>query len=131
MFITPIIKCAKNNDTLSFFTLTEYEEWKRQNNDGKGWVIKYYKGLGTSTSDEAKEYFNDLNKHVKKFKPMDEEDCKLIEMVFAKKNANECKIWIRRRCTLTIMIVRYPSKTSLRRSCCYSYFLIMQDQCHL
>ncbi len=26
---------------------------------------------------------------------MDEEDCKLIEMVFAKKNANECKIWIR------------------------------------
>ncbi len=50
------------------FTLSEYEEWKRQNNYGKGWSIKYYKGLGTNTSDEAKEYFSDLNKHIKKFK---------------------------------------------------------------
>src|SRR6185369_13080737 len=47
-FVTPIIKCTRNNTTVSFFTLTEYEGWKQQNNDGKGWVIKYYKGLGTS-----------------------------------------------------------------------------------
>ena len=95
MFITPIIKCAKNNDTLSFFTLTEYEEWKRQNIDRKYLVIKYYKGLGTSTSDKAKEYFSDLNKHIKRFKPMNEEDHRLIEMAFSKKNADECKIRIR------------------------------------
>src|SRR6266540_2789970 len=94
-FITPIVKCTKNDNTLSFFTLTEYEAWKRQNGDGKGWKIKYYKGLGTSTSDEAKEYFSDLNKHIKKFKPMDEEDHRLIDMAFAKKNAGERKIWIR------------------------------------
>ena len=25
--------------------------------DGKGWNIKYYKGLGTSTGKEFKEYF--------------------------------------------------------------------------
>ena len=84
-FITPIIKCTKDNNTVLFFTLTEYEGWKRQNNDGKGWVIKYYKGLGTSTSDEVQEYFSDLGKHIKRFKPMDEEDRKLIEMAFAKK----------------------------------------------
>src|SRR6185369_2323385 len=68
-FITPIVKCTKDNNTKSFFTLSKYEEWKRSNNDGKGWEIKYYKGLGTHTSDEAKEYFSDLDKHIKRFKP--------------------------------------------------------------
>ena len=29
----------------------------------KGWSIKYYKGLGTSTAKEAKEYFRDLEKN--------------------------------------------------------------------
>src|SRR6266540_5392165 len=94
-FITPIVKCTKNDKTISFFTLTEYKEWKRSNNDGRGWTIKYYKSLAHHTLNEIKEYFGDLGKYVKRSKPMDEEDCKLIEMVFAKKNANECKIWIR------------------------------------
>lgn len=35
-FVTPIVKCVKGRRELSFFTLTEYEEWKRNNNDGKG-----------------------------------------------------------------------------------------------
>ena len=95
-FITPIVKCTKNDKTISFFTLTEYKEWKRSNNDGRGWTIKYYKSLAHHTLNEIKEYFGgDLGKYVKRFKPMDEEDCKLIEMVFAKKSANKCKIWIR------------------------------------
>ncbi|CAJ0758091.1 14986_t:CDS:10 [Entrophospora sp. SA101] len=96
-FITPIVKvkCQKDKTVLSFFTIPEYEEWKGENDNGKGWEIKYYKGLGTSTSDEAKEYFNDLDKHVKLFKPMDDEDHKLIEMAFSKKNADERKEWIK------------------------------------
>src|SRR6266511_25988 len=93
-FITPIVKCTKNNNTLSFFTLTEYKAWERQNIDGKGWTIKYYKGLGTHTSDEAEKYFSDLNKHVKKFKEMDDEEHGLLGMVFDKKKADERKTWI-------------------------------------
>ncbi|CAJ0756558.1 11694_t:CDS:2, partial [Entrophospora sp. SA101] len=94
-FITPIVKCSKNKTSIPFYTLRELEEWKNSNDNGKGWTIKYYKGLGTSTSEEAREYFNDLGKHVKKFKPMDDEDHKLIDMAFAKKNADERKSWIR------------------------------------
>lgn len=38
--------------------------WKESTgNDAKGWKIKYYKGLGTSTSAEAKEYFSNLDRH--------------------------------------------------------------------
>src|SRR6266542_2756411 len=79
-FTKPIIKCTKNNDTLSFFTLAEYEEWKRQNNNGKGWKIDYYKGLACGTSGEAREYFRNRNQHIKKFKPINDEDHEAIEM---------------------------------------------------
>ena len=32
------------------------------NNNGKGYTIKYYKGLGTSNRKEAQEYFQNLKK---------------------------------------------------------------------
>ncbi len=47
-FVTPIVKCTKGKQELSFFTIPEYEQWRDANNGGKGWHIKYYKGLGTS-----------------------------------------------------------------------------------
>ena len=48
----------------TFFNLPEYEQWlESTGNDGKGWSIKYYKGLGTSTSAEAKDYFSHLDLH--------------------------------------------------------------------
>ncbi|KAF4698378.1 DNA topoisomerase 2, partial [Perkinsus olseni] len=79
-FVTPIVKCVKGRRELSFFTLTEYEEWKRNNNDGKGWKIKYYKGLGTSTSKEAKEYFSQITKHSLSFDYRDGDDGEAIDM---------------------------------------------------
>ena len=45
-----------------FYTLTDYEIWLRTLSDTeqRKWTIKYYKGLGTSDSKEAKEYFRDM-----------------------------------------------------------------------
>lgn len=31
--------------------------------NAKSWKVKYYKGLGTSTSKEAKEYFSEMGRH--------------------------------------------------------------------
>jgi len=56
--ITPIIKIKKGKIEKSFYTIQDYEKWKIQ--DLKGWNVKYYKGLGTSTTNEAKEYFKDM-----------------------------------------------------------------------
>lgn len=61
-FVTPIIKCTKGNEILSFFTINEYEAWA-EGRSLKGWKVKYYKGLGTSTAKEAKEYFSKINTH--------------------------------------------------------------------
>ena len=68
-FITPIVKAVKGKAERAFFTLPEYTAWKSgAAADGvdagaRGWAIKYYKGLGTSTAAEAKEYFSALGKH--------------------------------------------------------------------
>lgn len=67
-FITPIIKVTKGNEKLAFFTIPEYERWSQSQRDLKSYKIKYYKGLGTSTSQEAKEYFKSIDKHRIRFK---------------------------------------------------------------
>ena len=57
--ITPIVKGFKNQQSVSFFTLKEFNEFKEQHL-GEKWEYKYYKGLGTSTGKEFKEYFKKL-----------------------------------------------------------------------
>jgi DNA topoisomerase-2 len=118
-FITPIVKCTKGKKSETFFTLPEYESWKESTgNDAKGWNIKYYKGLGTSTSSEAKEYFSNLDIHEIHFNEisadyvsgpeddMDEEGSSaeniintgsgLIEMAFSKSKVEDRKRWLNR-----------------------------------
>ncbi|CAD25222.1 DNA TOPOISOMERASE II [Encephalitozoon cuniculi GB-M1] len=90
-FITPIIRATKKGQVRDFFTLPEYEEFKK-NEDG--WNIKYYKGLGTSTSADAKQYFSNLPVHVKSFTPLAAEDKELIDLAFNKKKADARKTWL-------------------------------------
>ena len=54
---TPIVRASKGKDIKTFYNLTEYNMWRET---AIGYHIKYYKGLGTSTRDEGKEYFTDL-----------------------------------------------------------------------
>lgn len=56
---TPILKATKVNKSISFYTMGDYEKWKDSNKSASGYKIKYYKGLGTSTSKEFKEYFKE------------------------------------------------------------------------
>ena len=57
----------------------------------QGWTIKYFKGLGTSTSTEFKEYF--ANKKVVNFVYSDNSD-ETIDKVFNKKRADDRKTWL-------------------------------------
>ena len=88
---TPILKARKGTQELLFYNDAEYETWKQENNNGKGWKIKYYKGLGTSTSKEFKEYFKE-KKEV--FFSHTEESDNAIDMVFNKKRAEDRKTWL-------------------------------------
>ena len=93
-FITPIIKATKGKQTKVFYTLPEYEAWKEANESTAGWSIKYYKGLGTSTANEAKEYFAALDHHRKSFIWESDGDGDLIDMSFSKKRVEDRKAWL-------------------------------------
>ncbi|XP_035203438.1 DNA topoisomerase 2-alpha [Oxyura jamaicensis] len=93
-FITPIIKVSKNKEEIAFYSIPEFEEWKNSTQNYNSWKIKYYKGLGTSTSKEAKEYFADMAKHRIGFKYSGPEDDAAITLAFSKKKVEERKEWL-------------------------------------
>jgi DNA topoisomerase-2 len=88
---TPILKAKKGSQELKFYNEGEYEEWK-SNNETKGWNIKYYKGLGTSTKTEFREYFEE--KKFVGFEHTGHNSDDAIDMVFNKKRADDRKVWL-------------------------------------
>ena len=60
-FATPIIRARIGTETRSFFTQAEYRAWAADRQPA--WV-KYFKGLGTSTNEDAKLYFRNLDAHM-------------------------------------------------------------------
>jgi DNA topoisomerase-2 len=88
---TPILKAKKGVQELKFYNEGEYEDWKKQN-DTKGWNVKYYKGLGTSTKTEFVEYFEEKKFVGFEYNGLTSDDA--IDMVFNKKRADDRKIWL-------------------------------------
>ncbi|KAJ1961864.1 DNA topoisomerase 2 [Dipsacomyces acuminosporus] len=96
-FITPVVRVTnkKTKKRLDFYTESEYKKWfDSQPNSAKGWTAKYYKGLGTSKPEDAREYFSKLDFHRKAFDPAKIEDRKLLDMAFNKKKADDRKEWL-------------------------------------
>jgi DNA topoisomerase-2 len=110
-FVTPIVKATRRGggggESKSFFTVREFEEWRTALPvaERRKWSHKYYKGLGTSTAAEAREYFGNVERHRLRFlwggrdapvaasAPRDAEDA-LIEMAFARDRVDERKRWL-------------------------------------
>lgn len=60
---TPAVKIKRGNRTVqSFYSILDYEKWKATQGGSipVGLSVKHYKGLGTSTREEAREYFTKL-----------------------------------------------------------------------
>jgi DNA topoisomerase II len=89
--VTPIIKATKGTVTESFYTDTAFRVWHAT--PRPGWKIKYYKGLGTSTSAEAREYFKNIKNLTVAF-DMDELTKNSIVLAFDKTKADDRKQWL-------------------------------------
>jgi len=85
--VTPVIKAGKT----WYFTEEEFRQAGQQVPSGPG--VKYYKGLGTSTSAEAKEYFRKIEQLTVKF-TQDTETDKSMVLAFAKAQADDRKEWL-------------------------------------
>jgi DNA topoisomerase-2 len=91
---TPILRAKNRAQTLLFYNEGEYKRWKDSfgPNGQSSWTIKYFKGLGTSTSAEFKEYF--ANKKIVDFVYSGPESDNTIDKVFNKKRADDRKSWL-------------------------------------
>ena len=102
--ITPILKAKKNSSEKVFYTIQDYELWKKV--PKKGWTIKYYKGLGTSTTKEAKEYFKNMKivnyttddsvqqEHLTNLKGGGDYKTNRVDLAFRKDRSNDRKGWL-------------------------------------
>ena len=88
---TPILKAHKGNQTMIFYNEGEYKEWK-ETTPTINWKIKYYKGLGTSTGKEFREYFQ--QKKIVGFHHTGKESDDTIDLIFNKKRACDRKEWL-------------------------------------
>jgi DNA topoisomerase-2 len=94
--LTPIIKATHNRskNVISFYSQRDFDSWKQEQDNNKSfqeWKIKYYKGLGTSTNDEAQEYFKNLNIVSYKY---DKNSDFCLDLAFNKKRADDRKLWL-------------------------------------
>ena len=89
--ITPIVKVTHKKQVKSFYTLTEYNDWITSTSNSHLWKVKYYKGLGTSSAKEAREYFSDikLNNYI-----FTKETDISMNLAFSKDESDKRKEWL-------------------------------------
>jgi DNA topoisomerase II len=99
-FVTPLLKVTKKGkgktSPLALYSLAEYNTWRRDigADAAKSYAVKYYKGLGTSTPAEAKEYFAAFLNNLRPFLWKSDADGECLDMVFDKKRAADRRDWI-------------------------------------
>ena len=88
---TPILRATtKGTGTVeTFYTEADYEAWMRANPTAKV-SLKYYKGLGTSTAKEFKEYMRDKNLVSYQFDNKGTD----LDLVFNKDRSDDRKDWL-------------------------------------
>jgi DNA topoisomerase-2 len=92
---TPILKARRGAQEVLFYNDGEFNAWKKQFPGEvvpSGWSTKYYKGLGTSTGKEFKEYFE--HKKMVAFVHTGKESDDHLDMAFNKKRADDRKEWL-------------------------------------
>ncbi len=95
ILVTPLVKATKSNEVLNFANLRAYKVWKEKTKDSHVWKIKYYKGLGTSTSKEAGEYFKEIKSNTIDILDTQKQGSNPdILLAFAKEKVNERKVWL-------------------------------------
>lgn len=89
--LTPIVKARYKTNVTEFYNLNDFEKWKQNTPESKSYSIKYYKGLGTSTEEEAKEYFRSLKTVTYDWNTESKND---LDLAFNKKRSDDRKEWL-------------------------------------
>jgi DNA topoisomerase-2 len=96
IFRTPVVKVfLKDKTVLEFFTEREFREWSKTDGQRvKGWNHRYYKGLGTTKTQDFIPYMENLDRYLFKIAVEDKEDEDAIDLAFNPERANDRKGWL-------------------------------------
>lgn len=96
VFRTPLLKVTlKDKSVIEFFTEREFKAWEAAEGSSlRGWSHKYYKGLGTSTASEFKQYFDQMEDYLFVVGVEDKEDKDAIDLAFSSGRADDRKAWL-------------------------------------
>ena len=92
---TPIVKVKMKGRSISFYSVDEFQNWKNVNKDAK-YESKYFKGLGTSSSSEWKEYLSNLEQNLEIVTTEGVSDSEIFNLHFSKDSgmADKRKTWL-------------------------------------
>ena len=95
IFRTPLLKVnLKGKKVLEFFTEREFKDWQDSTKE-KNWSFKYYKGLGTSSASEFRNYFENMENYLFQFTLNEKDDRDAIDLAFNHERANDRKEWLK------------------------------------
>lgn len=90
--LTPIVRVSHGAKLTNFYSIPDYEKWLSSQPVGAKSTSKYLKGLGSSTTKEAIEYFSDMKVihyvHT-------ETSTAALDLAFDKSQATERKAWLK------------------------------------
>lgn len=113
-FIYPIVTVERRGQTLAFYSMQAFEIWCQNNEGGRGWRPKYFKGLGSCTDGDIKYAFT--HPVVVKY-TFDPQALNNLELAFAKGKENARKQWLVEYDPLEVFV--YPEvlevSTSIKR----------------
>jgi DNA gyrase/topoisomerase IV subunit B len=93
-FKTPVVKAWIGKEVRCFYSEQDFKAWAAKTT--KPYKSKYYKGLGTSTSAEFKEYLERIDENLITFRIETEDDKESIKLAFSseKGKTNNRKDWL-------------------------------------
>jgi DNA topoisomerase-2 len=91
--MTPLVKMTRGQEVLAFYSEAELDAWKERvgADVAAKYKSKYYKGLGTSTRAEAREWFENISDIRYEW---DDVTDQTMNLAFSKKLSDERKEWL-------------------------------------
>lgn len=93
-FQTPIMKAIVGKEEFYFYKLSEFEEWSKK--EKRSFKTRYLKGLGSSTAQDFRKYFKDMEKNLVQIRADDIIDLEVVDLVFGKEtgSTDKRKLWL-------------------------------------
>jgi len=120
ILVTPVVKATSKDKVFSFQNLRAYKTWVSSESNTNKFNIKYYKGLGTSTSKEAQEYFLNLDKNIidildpSKNKGVNNQNPDIL-LAFDKSKVNDRKNWLMKYDPNNILQLEPPMTITIKQ----------------